>query len=784
MNTPRALVCLACLGLMMPVGTPQAREGGVVMKDPAAANPLPAIGEDLTLDDLAIEVTPDHPREFIFTDKGAAHLAGEAASADSRSYHGFYVAMHELMEGWSLQLGESTTIDNDSIDRAVVRPDKLVRFHRLPGGDHLTETVTLFDRANALCIVYDKVPPGPFAFEPRLDMRFLWETVKPDYVIRWRDGTLIAARGDEIGRAEELDHPAYLAISVTGGDGFRGEDRYAERTYPKDAARKAMGSATPYLPGKILGRIPGRVTQAKIKVIVAAASSAEEAAEQVRRLRDDDRKLLEVRESRLTALVRESSVRTGNPEHDRALAWARISLDNLIMNQRGLGIYAGFYWFTTYWGRDSFIVLPGASIVQGDWGPAEQILRSFASFQQEDLSHSRAGRLPNFVTVEQVQFAGIDGTWWFVRALEELWRRSGHDEFALEMTPVVLRAVDGALAQAIDDLGFLTHGDGETWMDAGGEAHPYSPRGNRAVEIQALFYRGLLTAARLAERFPDLADPDAAPRYRAQANRLAESFVKKFWQLGRLVDHLNVDDSVDLQIRPNGLLALLVAPELLEEEQRRRVTDEAAEELVRPWGVLSLEEADPDFLERHLDLAHHYYDEAYHNGDVWLWLSGPYISALEDPREGFGQTKMLIGEILNTGAVGTVQEIRDGARAESNDEFGGATSQAWSLSELLRTIYDDYLGLKVDLTASPPRIEIAPRIPDAWPMLAAPVRLGDARGRITARPSEITLELEQPIPPDWVVTVALEDGVSVNINEPEFKSEDDSGRFLLVWPAR
>ena len=35
-------------------------------------------------------------------------------------------------------------------------------------------------------------------------------------------------------------------------------------------------------------------------------------------------------------------------------------------------------------------------------------------------------------------------------------------------------------------------------MDGGGEQHPYSPRGNRAVEAQALFHRGLLTAARLA----------------------------------------------------------------------------------------------------------------------------------------------------------------------------------------------------------------------------------------------------------------------------------------------
>ena len=111
-----------------------------------------------------------------------------------------------------------------------------------------------------------------------------------------------------------------------------------------------------------------------------------------------------------------------------------------------------------------------------------------------------------------------------------------------------------------------------------------------------------------------------------------------------------------------------------------------------PWGVLSLNAADPFFHPKHLDLANYYYDEAYHNGDLWLWLSGSYVSALNDPREGFGQTRMLLDEILDEGAVGTLQEIRDGAQAESNDEFGGATSQAWSLAELLRNVVQDYAG--------------------------------------------------------------------------------------------
>jgi glycogen debranching enzyme len=579
-----------------------------------------------------------------------------------------------------------------------------------------------------------------------------------------------------------------------------------------------MAQASPYVPGAIQGRIPPRLPAGTVEIVFAAADDAERAARRVRQLRQEAADLAEARRYRLEDLLARSHIATGIPRDDHALAWARISLDNLIMAQRGVGIYAGFYWFTTYWGRDSFITLPGACLVNGDFGTAETILRSFAEFQDRDPASAREGRLPNFVTVEQVQFAGVDGTWWFARAVDELWRRSGRNDFACEMAPVVIRAVEGALRHAVDPDGFLTHGDGETWMDAGGEANPYSPRSDRAVEVQALWHRGLLAAARLAER----CDPDAelssdlsgaglAIRYRERATTLASSFHRRFWQDGRLVDHLDRDGTPDRQVRPNGLLAVLASPSLFSEEQRRRVVEPAAQHLVRPWGVLSLAGDDPAFHPRHLDLASYYYDEAYHNGDIWLWLSGAYISALPSACEGFSQTRMLLDEILDEGAVGTLQEIRDGARAECNDEFGGATSQAWSLAELIRTVVDNYLGLAVDLTATPPELTISPSLPEAWPSLDVRTRVGDYNCRVHCRldrrnqcnPAEGTgpetladraeldsratehlqvyLLSERPLPEDWVVSVGLGGQIlTENCNTPANRQHDPQAEWPFV----
>ncbi len=144
---------------------------------------------------------------------------------------------------------------------------------------------------------------------------------------------------------------------------------------------------------------------------------------------------------------------------------------------------------------------------------------------------------------------------------------------------------------------------------------------------------------------------------------------------------------------------------------------------------------------------------------MWLWLSGAFVSALNDPAAGFGQTRMLLDEILDEGAVGTLQEIRDGAAAASNDEFGGATSQAWSLAELLRNAVQDYAGLQVDLTATPPLIQIAPHLPETWPQLAVRTRIGTAPCLLTVsgEKGDPTIELSFSGEPggDWEYRLVL-----------------------------
>ena len=132
---------------------------------------------------------------------------------------------------------------------------------------------------------------------------------------------------------------------------------------------------------------------------------------------------------------------------------------------------------------------------------------------------------------------------------------------------------------------------------------------------------------------------------------------------------------------------------MIDHEAASRIVETALETVILPHGITSLDPADPQFHPYHLDLDRYYYDEAYHNGDIWEWLTGPAVSCLlasGKKEEAAALIDLLTDEILNRASVGSLREIRDGKYSEGKEEFGGATSQAWSLAEYLRVLLTEF----------------------------------------------------------------------------------------------
>ena len=295
--------------------------------------------------------------------------------------------------------------------------------------------------------------------------------------------------------------------------------------------------------------------------------------------------LIQERKERINALVTEyNPVKTNLPELDRALDWITITMDELITEQQGNGIYAGLPWFNEYWGRDMFISFPGACLVTGQFDVAKEILKDFVELQDTDPASETYGRIPNRANLEGILYNTTDGTPRLVIQALEVAKYSGDTEFLHELYPAIKMSIDASIKNYTDEKGYLTHADADTWMDVKRNGIPGSPRGNRANDIQALWYAQLMAGSEIAALMDDMG---SAEEWSGLATLLASNFEQDFCnkEEGYIYDHLNSDNTPDRQFRPNQLYCYDLVND---EDFKMKVTRRVWEELVYPWGVASL----------------------------------------------------------------------------------------------------------------------------------------------------------------------------------------------------
>ena len=455
------------------------------------------------------------------------------------------------------------------------------------------------------------------------------------------------------------------------------------------------------------------------------------------------KELIQKRKERIDALVTEyNPVKTNLPELDRALDWITITMDELITEQQGKGIYAGLPWFNEYWGRDMFISMPGACLVTGQFDIAKRILKDFAELQDTDPSSETYGRIPNRANLEGILYNTTDGTPRFVIQALELAEYSGDTEFLHDLYPAISISIEASIMNHIDENGYLTHADADTWMDVKRNGIPGSPRGNKANDIQALWYQQLVAGSKIAKL---LGDEGAAEKWSGLAVMLASNFEYDFCNKEEVLiyDHINTDGSPDLQFRPNQLYCFDL---ILDEEFKQKVTRRSWEELVYPWGVASLAQWDTQFHPQHENWHYYHKDDAYHNGTVWLWNNGIAMQRMIE----YGQVELawelfknMNRQALHEGAVGSLSENADAHPREGATwvSRSGTFLQAWSNAEHLRVWYQYFLGIRPDLLAG--KIVIEPKLPSEITSVETSVKIGDGTLHYKFRNGKISVKLEE-----------------------------------------
>ncbi len=356
----------------------------------------------------------------------------------------------------------------------------------------------------------------------------------------------------------------------------------------------------------------------------------------------------------------------------------------------GKSIIAGYPFFED-WGRDTMISLAGATIITRRFAECKSILQTFANYVKNGL-------LPNLFPEggENPMYNSADAPLLFVNAVYEYMEYSGDKAFQVEILPVLEQIIDNYqngtdFHIGMDCDGLIMAGAGLeqlTWMDVRvGDFLP-TPRHGKPVEINAYWYSALMVMYELTQE----------TKYQELAAKVKTSFIEKFWNESEqcLKDVLSGRKDEN-QIRCNQIWALTMPFTMLPIEKEKLILKKVKEELYTTVGLRTLVKSDPDFHPIYIGPMEER-DRAYHQGTVWAFPLGAYYRACvryaekcgdkteierikAELTEGFGALAVWLRE----GCVSQVAEIYDG---DTPTVSRGCFAQAWSVTELLRAVYD------------------------------------------------------------------------------------------------
>jgi predicted glycogen debranching enzyme len=382
-----------------------------------------------------------------------------------------------------------------------------------------------------------------------------------------------------------------------------------------------------------------------------------------------------------------------------------LAADQFIVERQSTGsrsIIAGYPWFSD-WGRDSLISLPGLTLVTGRFEDARSILKTFAAAIQNGL-------VPNCFadSGNEASYNSVDASLWFFVAAYKLIEYTDDWDFVRDhlfegMTAIVEAFMHGTrfdIAMDEED-GLISAGNPDvqvTWMDAKVDGWVVTPRNGKAVEVNALWYNSLRIFALFQEKFEG-----HSREITALAKKVKISFHKVFWNERQhcLYDYIKTDGTPDDALRPNQIFATSLPFGLLDHPEERAVVDCVFSRLYTSHGLRSLS----------TDNVHYegFYcgdrikrDGAYHQGTVWGFLIGPFISSylkvnnfsMESQLRASLMIEPFINHLSREGCLGSISEIFDGNMPHSPR---GCFAQAWSVAELLRCYIEDIKGQKPEI---------------------------------------------------------------------------------------
>jgi len=383
-------------------------------------------------------------------------------------------------------------------------------------------------------------------------------------------------------------------------------------------------------------------------------------------------------------------------KHDKTLETLYLAADQFIArrvidNTQRTTILAGFPWFAD-WGRDAFISLPGLLLATRRFDEAKSVLVTFAGAASGGMIPSRFDDYSNVA-----HFNSVDASLWFINAAFAYLKASGDRlTFEEQLLPAVISIINSYQHGTLfgihaDHDGLITAGDGSTqltWMDAKYEGVAFTPRFGKPVEVNALWYNALMLLSQYLTD-TDSDDKQLLNTIRTRADIVRKSFCRLFWNesWGWLNDCILSDGTADATLRPNQIFAVSLPFSPLPLTQQKAVVAIVEEKLLTPFGLRTLSPDDNRYCGTYTG-PQSARDRAYHQGTVWPYLIGPFVSAYLKVNGSNSKTKRaaarfiepLLTHLTGDGCIGNICEIFDG---DPPQRPKGCFAQAWSVAELI-----------------------------------------------------------------------------------------------------
>ncbi|MCW3996243.1 MAG: glycogen debranching enzyme N-terminal domain-containing protein [Candidatus Bathyarchaeota archaeon] len=660
-------------------------------------------------------------KEWLITNGLGSYASSTVLGINTRKYHGLLVAAlnppgdrtvclvkldEDLLVGGSVfRLGSNEFIDSiypdgyRLIEQFSVDPHPTYVYEA--GNVRLVKTIFLINNKNAVAVVYRVQNRNPFDIKVRLYPLLTcrhFHTVVDRFRFPFKFTQASYSKEFQV----MFQSPKATVVCRSTDGLFREGLNWVDRLYFREETLRGESNVDDcFQPGFFDVRVPagGRNEFA----ITCAVNHAEEMAKQT--LDGVGSTIREIHAAYVAEQGRLEDLlakfyhdHPGVPMSDW-LNWVLLSADSFMVKSAAgrKAVIAGYFWFET-WGRDTFISLPGLMLVNGHFADAKDVLQNF-------VQYCKGGLIPNFVADETglPVYNTVDGTLWYVNAVLQYVKYTGDLAFVRAELWDRLQAIvenhrkGTQFGIRLDDDGLLKHGPGLTWMDAVVDGEMITPRAGKAVEIQALWYNALRTMVLLANKFGEL---DLAKDYAAMADQTMRTFNEKYWNASKrcLYDVLD-PDGVDASVRPNQVFAVSLDYTMLNGEKSRDVVKAVKQELLTPFGLRTLSVDDPKFVAK-CQGDRRSRDVAYHNGTIWPWLLGPYVTAYLKVNDYSAESrqemlKELVLPFFSVGihqdGLGTISEIYD---CEPPNAPRGCIAQAWSIAEPLRAYIEDILLIK------------------------------------------------------------------------------------------